>query len=133
MVGSRGYCVFFFGDYERGRGGRTDAWLIGIFPSADPLSLDEKRSGTKLAWGSRQRRLPRRVRPPPPPVCHNSTHTSNFNTSQFFILNAENSSFPISSKYDFTILAIPLCATKRYVLSGCALISSSRLYIRCAR
>lgn len=69
------------------------------------------------------------VRLPQPPVCHNS----NFNISQFFILNAENSSFPISSKYDFTILAIPLCATKRYVLSGCAFISSSRLYIRCAR
>ena len=69
------------------------------------------------------------VRLPQPPVCHNS----NFNISQFFILNAENSSFPISSKYDFTILAIPLCATKRYVLSGCALISSSRLYIRCAK
>ena len=69
------------------------------------------------------------VRLPQPPVCHNS----NFNISQFFILNAENSSFPMSSKYDFTIRAIPLCATKRYVLSGCALISSSRLYIRCAR
>lgn len=39
--------------------GRTDAGLIGIFPFADPLPLDEKRSGTKLAWGSRQRRLPR--------------------------------------------------------------------------
>ena len=34
------------------------------------------------------------VRLPQPPVCHNS----NFNISQFFILNAENSSFPISSK-----------------------------------
>ena len=36
--------------------------LIGIFPSADPLPLDEKRSGTKLARGSRQRRLPRLVK-----------------------------------------------------------------------
>ena len=33
-----------------------------IFSSADPLSLDEKRSGTKLARGSRQRRLPRLVK-----------------------------------------------------------------------
>ena len=69
----------------------------------------------------------------PVPVTHPVCHNLNFNISQFFILNAENSSFPISSKYDFTIRAIPLCATKRYVLSGCALISSSRLYIRCAR
>ena len=36
--------------------------LIGIFPSADTLPLDEKRSGTKLARGSRQRRLPRLVK-----------------------------------------------------------------------
>ena len=31
--------------------GRTDAGLIGIFPSADPLPLGEKHSGTKLAVG----------------------------------------------------------------------------------
>ena len=42
--------------------GRTDAGLIGIFSSADTLPLDEKRSGTKLARGSRQRRLPRLVK-----------------------------------------------------------------------
>lgn len=29
----------------------TDAGLIGIFPSADPLPLGEKHSGTKLAVG----------------------------------------------------------------------------------
>ena len=54
--------MFSFSGIMRGVGGRTDAGLIGIFPSADPLSLDEKRSGTKLARGSRQRRLPRLVK-----------------------------------------------------------------------
>ena len=36
--------------------------IVMIFPSADPLPLDEKRNGTKLARGSRQRRLPRLVK-----------------------------------------------------------------------
>jgi len=58
MMRSRGYCVLVLVIM---RGGR-DAGLIGIFPSADPLPLDEKRSGTKLARGSRQRRLPRLVK-----------------------------------------------------------------------
>ena len=52
------HCVFL----SACSGGKTYAGLIGIFPSADPLPLDEKRSGTKLAWGSRQRRLPRLVK-----------------------------------------------------------------------
>lgn len=60
MMRSRGYCVLVW-VIMRGEG-RTDAGLIGIFPSADPLPLDEKRNGTKLARGSRQRRLPRLVK-----------------------------------------------------------------------
>lgn len=35
-----------------------DAGLIGIFPFADPLPLDEKRSGTKLARGQPPKAAP---------------------------------------------------------------------------
>ena len=46
-----------------------------------------------------------------------SYQNSKQHTSQFLTPKAANSSFLMSSKYDFTKRAIPLCATRMYVRS----------------